>query len=393
MAGVSSTHSNNAEIKFRKQVLFDYLRKNRFSPYMGKGQNSIIQLYYENKEGGDQVNIPLVNTLSGAGVGSGSLVNAEEEIDSYGFRMWTDWARNAVAFKKNQVQKSSFDPLAEARPALTQWGQRTQRDEIVKALLAIPSESAPSGHGGSAGARVNGILYSAANASQKNAWQTANEDRILFGNTLTNTVTGNHANSLAAVQSNETFTASVLRLLKRIAQKTTGSQPAITPWQQEDPNAEWFLVAAGSNAFRDFSQSDEVKQANREARAREGSNWEKNPIFRSGDIILDGCVVTEVPEIDTILGPSLATAGANSARLSPVFLMGQGALGMSWVQNPAPTKRSEDDYGFIKGVGIEMSYGIGKLAKAPIAGGALKDWGMATAFVAATNDAETPVSA
>jgi hypothetical protein len=39
-----------------------------------------------------------------------------------------------------------------------------------------------------------------------------------------------------------------------------------------------------------------------------------------------------------------------------------------------------------------MSYGIGKLAKAPIAGGALKDWGMATAFVAATNDAETPVS-
>ena len=103
---------------------------------------------------------------------------------------------------------------------------------------------------------------------------------------------------------------------------TSGSQPAITPWQQEDPNAEWFLVAAGSNAFRDFSQSDEVKQANREARAREGSNWEKNPIFRSGDIILDGCVVTEVPEIDTILGPSLATAGANSARLSPVFLMG-----------------------------------------------------------------------
>jgi hypothetical protein len=392
MAGVSTTHTNNAEIKFRKQVLFDYLRKNRFSPYMGKGQNSIIQLYYENKEGGDQVNIPLVNTLSGAGVGSGSLVNAEEEMDSYGFRMWTDWARNAVAFKKNQIQKSSFDPLSEARPALTQWGQRTQRDEIVKALLAIPGTSAPSGHGGSAGARVNGTLYSAADASAKNAWQAANEDRILFGNSLSNTVTGNHANSLAAVTDSMTFSANILRLLKRIAQATTGSQPAITPWQQEDPNAEWFLVACGSNAFRDFSQSDEVKQANREARSREGMSWEKNPIFRSGDIVLDGCVVTEIPEIDTLLGPSLATAGAQSARLSPVFLMGQGALAMPWVQNPAPTKRSEDDYGFVKGVGIEMSYGIGKLAKAPIGGGALKDWGVATAFVAAASDADTPAS-
>jgi len=392
MAGVSTTHTNNAEIKFRKQVLFDYLRKNRFSPYMGKGQNSIIQLYYENKEGGDQVNIPLINTLSGAGVGSGTLVAAEEEVDSYGFRMWTDWARNAVAFKKNQIQKSSFDPMAEARPALTQWGQRTQRDEIVKALLAIPNTSAPSGHGGTAGARVNGILYSAASSGEKNTWQTANEDRMLFGNTLSNTVTGNHASSLAAVAANETFSPNVLRLLKRIAQKTTGSQPAITPWMQEDPNAEWFLVACGSNAFRDFCQTDEVKQANREARPREGSSWEKNPIFRSGDIVLEGCVVTEIPEIDTILGPSLATAGASSASLSPVFLMGQGALAMPWVQNPAPTRRAEDDYGFVKGVGIEMSYGVGKLAKAPIAGGSLKDWGVATCFIAAASDADTPVS-
>lgn len=392
MAGVSTTHANNAEIKFRKQVLFDYLRKNRFSPYMGKGQNSIIQLYYENKEGGDQVNIPLVNTLSGAGVGSGSLVNAEEEMDSYGFRMWTDWARNAVAFKKNQIQKSSFDPLAEARPALTQWGLRTQRDEIVKALLAIPSESAPTGHGGSAGARVNGILYSAASSGQKNAWQTANEDRILFGDSPSNTVTGNHASSLLAVTASMTFDLDLLGVLKRMAEATTGSQPAITPWQLEDPNSEWFVVACGSRAFRDFSHSPAVQQANREARSREGESWKKNPIFRDGDIVIEGCVVTKIPEIDTILGTMLEGAGADGADLSPVFLMGQNALCMPWVQNPAPTKRSEDDYGFVKGVGIEMSYGIGKTAKAPIGGGALKDWGMATAFVAASPDGVTPLS-
>jgi len=386
MAGVSTTHANNAEIKFRKQVLFDYLRKNRFSPYMGKGESAIIRLYFENKEGGDQVNIPLVNCLSGAGVGSGSLVDAEEEMDSYGFRMWTDWARNAVAFKKNQIQKSSFDPMAEARPALTMWGQRTQRDEIIKALLSIPSASAPTGHGSDAGQRVNGILYSAASAGQKNTWHDANQDRILYGDSPTNFEIGSHANSLGNVTSAMTFDADMLRMMKRRAAATSGSQPAITPYMQEDPNAEWYLVPCGSRAFRDFAGSAEVKQANREARAREGNDWKKNPIFRSGDIILEGCIVTEVPEIDTLLSVSLVDAGANSADLTPVFLLGQNALGMPWVQNPMPTKRAEDDYGFKKGVGIEMSYGIGKMAKAPIGGGDLKDWGVLTAFCAAQQD-------
>lgn len=386
MAGTSSTHANNAEIKFRKDILFDYQRKNRFSPYMGKGENSIIRLYYENKEGGDQVNIPLINTLSGAGVGAGTLVGQEEQLDSYGFRMWTDWARNAVEFKKNQVQKSSFDPLSASKEALTLWGLRTQRDEIVKALLSIPSESAPAGHGGSAGARVNGILYSAANASQRNAWNTANGDRILYGNSPANYVAGNHANSLAAITDAMTFGSASLGVLKRIAQATTGSQPAITPWMQEEPNAEWFLVACGSRSFRDFQEDPAVKQANREARSREGASWEKNPIFRDGDIVYKGCVITEIPEIDTIYGANLDETGAADADVRPVFLMGQNALGMPWVQNPVPTKRKEDDYGFIQGQGIEMSYGVGKLAKAPIAGGALKDFGMATAFFAASAD-------
>jgi len=393
MAGPSVTHANNAEIKFRKQVLFDYLRKNRFSPYMGKGESAIIRLFYENKDGGDQVNIPLINVMSGAGMGSGSLVDAEEEMDSYGFRMWTDWIRNAVVFKKNQIQKSSFDPLAQARPALTQWGQRTQRDEIVKALLAIPSAAAPAGHGTDAGQRVNGILYSAASAGEKNTWHTNNADRILYGDSPANYVSGNHANSLAAVTASMTFDADMLRLMKRRAQNTSGSQPTITPYMVEEPNAEWFLVACGSRAFRDFSGSDEVKQANREARAREREDWKKNPIFRSGDIVLDGCIVTEIPEIDTILGGDLEEKGADSCDLTPIFLLGQNALGMPWVQNPAPTKRSEDDYGFKKGVGIEMSYGIGKLAKAPIGGGGLKDFGVHTTFAAAAADGVVAASA
>ena len=52
---------------------------------------------------------------------------------------------------------------------------------------------------------------------------------------------------------------------------------------------------------------------------------------------------------------------------------------------PTPTFRKEDDYQFIRGVGIEMCYGVGKVAKLN-ALGAFKDWGVYTGFFAAVAD-------
>ena len=47
MAGVSTSQTNNNVVKFRDKVLFDYLRKNRFSPYMGNSMNSIIYRLFD----------------------------------------------------------------------------------------------------------------------------------------------------------------------------------------------------------------------------------------------------------------------------------------------------------------------------------------------------------
>jgi hypothetical protein len=52
---------------------------------------------------------------------------------------------------------------------------------------------------------------------------------------------------------------------------------------------------------------------------------------------------------------------------------------------PLPTFRREDDYGFIRGVGIEMCYGVAKVFKKnPL--GNLKEWGIYTGFFAAVAD-------
>ena len=52
---------------------------------------------------------------------------------------------------------------------------------------------------------------------------------------------------------------------------------------------------------------------------------------------------------------------------------------------PTPTFLKEDDYQFVRGAGIKMAYGVGKIAKKNNAGN-LKEWGIYTGFFAASAD-------
>jgi hypothetical protein len=94
---LTSNHVNNELIKFRRQVISDFLRRSRFDPFMGDSSTSVIVRLADLESDGKQVNVPLVNQLSGPGVGAGTLRGNEEMLDSYGFPLWADWARNAVA--------------------------------------------------------------------------------------------------------------------------------------------------------------------------------------------------------------------------------------------------------------------------------------------------------
>ena len=64
---------------------------------MGEASTSVIVRLADLESDGKQVNVPLVNQLVGPGVGAGTLRGNEEMLDSYGFPLWADWARNAVA--------------------------------------------------------------------------------------------------------------------------------------------------------------------------------------------------------------------------------------------------------------------------------------------------------
>jgi Protein of unknown function (DUF4043) len=380
-------NTNNKLIKFREEIIREFVRQNMFSAYMGNSMTSVIRVLNDLKSGGEQVNVPLVRSLSGTAIGVGTLVGAEEAVDNYGFRMWIDWARNAVKMSKAEIQKQSADVFAIARPLLTDWGKELIKNEIVDAFLSIPLDTAPANLGSTNGQRVNGISFDSASAAQRNVWNAANSDRVLYGATISN-FNATFATAAANIDNTtDKMTAASLRLMKRLAMKTS---PRIRPIQTND-GYDYYCVFCDPNQFRDLSNDQTIVNANLYARPRDTARYQDNPLFMDGDILYDGMIVRQVPEMRTRRPTIFATAGTGSPgiAINAAVLCGQSAMAQFYGQLPRPTQLEQTDYDFNRGVGIEMAYGISKLAKNPVGTTGstnLKDWGVFTGFFASVDD-------
>jgi hypothetical protein len=168
----------------------------------------------------------------------------------------------APATTKAEQQKDSADIFGEAKPLLTDWIMELTRDEIIKAFMALPSESQPA-----AGVRVNGILYESSTATQKGQWQADNSDRVLFGastaNRVASAVATDHTASLVNVDTTaDKCTGANLSLLKRVAM---GANPRIRPYRTKD-GYEYYVAFAGLNTFRDLKI--DLATVNKDARPR-----------------------------------------------------------------------------------------------------------------------------
>jgi N4-gp56 family major capsid protein len=347
--------------KWDAQYFAEYVRSSGFKPYMGRGSNSIINTKYQLASGGQVINIPLVTRLSGAGVtGSSTLEGNEEALGNYSHAVTIGWLRNAVRLTKDQEHYTEMDLRRASKDMLQSWSMEKLRDAIIAAMQS-----------------VGGVAYGSATEAQKDAWIDNNVDRVLFGAAKSNLsttapaggATYDHSGSLAAVDTtNDTLTAGRVSLMKRIA-KT--ADPHIRPMRVSD-GREYYVLFAGSMPFRDLKNDATMAQANREARER---GVDSNPIFQDGDLIYDGVIIREIPEI-----PVLSGVGASSADVGPVFLCGAQALAVAWGQEPRSTTDTFD-YGFARGVGIEEARGVNKLVYND------KDHGIVTGFFAAAADA------
>jgi hypothetical protein len=173
---------------------------------------------------------------------------------------------------------------------------------------------------------------------------------------------------------------------------------------EDEGDQEWYVCFMGSRAFRDLSADTEMQNASLYARPREtGEPLKDNPIFAGSHLVHDGIIYRLIPEIDqyyivgtgTTAAPTgpLAAVGAGSPAIdvSPVFLCGQSAYAYAIGQLPQAKRRDETDYQFLEGMGIEMQYGYGMLAKDKTTNGGsvgtLKNWGVVCGFVSGVADA------
>ncbi|XTQ92559.1 DUF4043 family protein [Xanthomonas sacchari] len=340
----------------------EYVRANRFKRYMGMDENSIIQIKNNlTKKKGDTITINLVGALdadAGYNTGSTTLVGNEKALPNDGHAIKIGVVRDATVVNVEEEQASAFDIRDAGKQALKDLAMRYMRNDIIRALGS-----------------VQGTPYATATAAQKNAWNAANVDRVLFGNAVAN-YSATHATALNNITAGMTLTKDVVSLLKRIAQDAeTVNGDGIRPHIYGE-DEETFVLFAGTRAYRDLKNN--LATVHQEARERSLAN----PLFTgTTSLYWDGVVIREIPEL-----PVINNTASTPIPVAPVYMCGAQALAVAWAQTTKTALRKEDDYGFQYGVGFMELRGIEKILWGQGTTGA-KDWGMVTGWVSAPADA------
>lgn len=255
----------------------EFIRDNLFKRFMGRGPNSIVQVNYH-LEGSPGVKLThsLLTKLSGDPVIDDDMLEGnEEEGANYSHQTTVHQYRKAVRAAKYELKKTHLELMNGYRELLLAWASENIRDLIIDAQHS---------------ANVDGVTpYDDCTAAQRNAWLTANSDRVLVGAAKANAVSNVLATALALVDAtNDTLSVDMLELAYRIARTAS---PAIRPWRFKE-DEEWYVFFAESLGFRDLKSSPAYQQG-----ARDGwTRGEDNPLFRPGDIQWGGMMIREIPE-------------------------------------------------------------------------------------------------
>jgi len=349
VANTVLTDSSNVQ-KWATDFAKEYIRESGFADLMGTKDGAIIRVRNELvSSAGTIVHVPHIARLRAAGVtGSATLKGNEEALSNYSFALRTTFHRKAVNILQSDQIKTEIQLLDAAKAALKDYFAEKLRTDIIDSLQGINIVGVANADG--TPGEDSFKTYAVATAPEKNAWLVANQDRVLIGSKKAN-YSGTLSTDLAKITAaNDKLTPAFVSLMKRTA-KLSGAlagKNRIMPYKVED-GRELYVLCVDSNGFRDLRNDANMMAANRDARVR----GESNIIFADGDLMWDGVVIKEIPEIPTLgaVGNATGNGSGGPATVGTAFLLGRGAITMAYSQQLTPVTQKED-YGFQNGVGL-----------------------------------------
>jgi rRNA-processing protein FCF1 len=288
-----------------------------------------------------------------------TLYGSEDTLPNYSDCVRTSVIRNAVMITEDQSYKTELDLFNAGRSSLKNWAAEKLRDDCITELQGVIIKQGGSNN------EDTSLALATATAAQRNSFIVNNADRVLFGRAKSNAVSGVFATAAALLTNDSNaatgkLSAATLRVAKTMAKKAgaTAGTGHIAPYKSEmTEGREYFVLFVDSNGFRDLSADSEIIAANTSARAREGNGMDKNPLFQGGDLLYNGVIIREVPEMPPING----VTGAGGIQLGAAALCGQSAVAVAWSKKPNPRTQAFD-YGHRNGVGVSEIRGQKKVS-------------------------------
>ena len=288
---------------------------------------------------GDTVVFRTVLRLVCAGVTGNTISEGNEEIlNARSLNLTVAAFRHAVAVSDWDEQKSVIDLREAAREALMVWELEKMRNDIITSLEAMTADG-----------NVQ-VSYGAATAAQRNTWMVNNADRVLFGNSKSNAVSGVMATALLTIATpGGKMTAATVTLAKRIART---ANPRIRPISVNDDEGMVWVLHAVAAVPRPHAGSDHHQHA-----AIRVGPWPRQSVVHRGRHSLQW---RDHPGNSRRCSPLSSVPHGGGIDVAMSAFCGAQALGVAWAQRMKSTTNTRD-YSYMHGVGIQEMRGIGKL--------------------------------
>lgn len=324
------------EEEWADQFFMEYVREIPFASMMGKNENAFFQVVEKlMSNSGNTVTVDLVGRLSNAPiVDDGRLKGNEEALNIYGHDVTVHQLRNGVVRGEYEQGHTHVDIAKSSKTMLKLWAMNDLRDDMLQAL------GSPNNDGVTA--------YASTSESDRDTWAGTNitsttNYRILYGADPSHD-SGDHSADLAKLTTAaDQLDFDILQLAKRAAKQADRHFrfPVVD-------GRETAALLTQSRAHRDLKIDTESIHQNA------GPRSTANQLFKDGDLMLDGVMVKEVPEIGVLTGE--ANGGGDAVQNYMIFAQ---ALLVCWKRRTSFVV-DVDDYENEFGVAIRETRGVEK---------------------------------